>query len=529
MLLRRSSAVVVILLSVLSFGSCLFPERVKLEVVVETCASLLEQLESPLVSKIVLKKSLICNWRRLEKSKRQIRIKHRVEISSEHQKEFITLEVSSQGHPAILVSKGGQLIVNRVVLETDGGRLDPKHTIDAFEVERGGSVQIMNSMLLFQSSQSRAGGAFPAGADASATQTGLEQTVFLEKSTFGSERVILCRSVLGYKNQNVNSIAETLLQASKPVRWCSQVSKTVVVFSQEVDVVALAAGIGLLALFFTSFQVVFGVKWRRHCFQIKEQGGIELKEEEEGEGTQEPLLSQLVSSGSEESINYFCGSLSDDNKAGNSTAEIPTTKNKGNENSPDIGQGLLLELESVLGHGKYTRVYKGSYYGTPVAVKVSERIGSKKQAVNEPLEVKILRHLRHPNLVGFVTSVKHVPSQDTSISKQQQQQASISSPRGTKFCYQTFIVMEYCDRGNLYEAIKQCRVQPTNCVTQSVRMTNECVIHCAVEISRAMEKVHCKRVVHRALHPKNVLLQTSANDPRGFTCKVHYIFALMVF
>eukprot|EP00210_Caulerpa_lentillifera_P001390 g1337.t1 len=536
MLSRRNFAALVVLLSFLfSVVSCSFPDKVKLEVVVENCMSLLEHLQSPLVSKIILKQNLICDWTgndggagKSRKFQQQIRIKHKIEISSRKQQiDFLTIKVFSQGVvPAILVSKGGQLSVNRIILELENQRFQSNYKINTFAVEQGGKVQIMNSMILFQSNTNQAQGVFKPEANSPAPSSmELDKTVFLDKSKLLSENVILCRSILGYKNhQSVNSIAWKLLQSLKPVKACLTESETGIVFNQGTHVVAIAARIGLLALFFTSFQVLFGVIWRRlQCPTDKEKA----KEEQEEEINQEQSIANGI--GLQQSSTCFHG-ISESNKSrnrGSSAAEIPKIKNKGNEASPDIGQGLLLELESVLGQGKCTRVFKGSYYGKAVAVKVTERIGSRKQAVSEPLEVKILRHLRHPNVVGFITSVKYVPYQDSSpcssscsMTTPLQSHHFPSSPRGTKFCYQTFLVMEYCDRGTLYEAIKQCRVQPTNSATQFVGMTMECVIHCAIDISRAMERVHFKRVVHRALHPKNILLQSNIGDPRGFICKV---------
>lgn len=167
-----------------------------------------------------------------------------------------------------------------------------------------------------------------------------------------------------------------------------------------------------------------------------------------------------------------------------------------------IGGELLLDLDVPLYEGKRSKVYRGTYCQKSVAVKVSRRAGSSTDASKEPTEVKYLKLLHHPNVVALVMSGSYVPSHMHSRLRQ----------RSSGIPYETFIVMEYCDRGTLHQAIKKQQFSESLGLDQ--------VITCALEIAQAMAHMHSKRIIHGALNTKHILLQSHSMDPRGFVCKV---------
>ncbi|KAK9918409.1 hypothetical protein WJX75_003945 [Coccomyxa subellipsoidea] len=77
----------------------------------------------------------------------------------------------------------------------------------------------------------------------------------------------------------------------------------------------------------------------------------------------------------------------------------------------------------------------------------------------------------------------------------------------------TLLVMEYADQRSLHTSI--CRGR--------LKGELEAILLCARDVASGMAYLHSKGVVHADLKPANILLKSahaSADDPRGFTCKI---------
>ncbi|PRW58787.1 kinase isoform B [Chlorella sorokiniana] len=166
-----------------------------------------------------------------------------------------------------------------------------------------------------------------------------------------------------------------------------------------------------------------------------------------------------------------------------------------------------LEVGELLGRGAYGRVYKGRWNGAIVAVKVVEHsvaangqpsccahggceaCGSNALA-REPL---LCMSVSHPNCV---TTYKLLLS------------VEVADPYGPLEAglYETWMVLEYCDRGSLADALAECR--------------KVAVLLCLLDVASGMSYLHSLGIVHGDLKPANLLLKGVRNSVRGFQCKL---------
>ena len=211
-----------------------------------------------------------------------------------------------------------------------------------------------------------------------------------------------------------------------------------------------------------------------------------------------------------------------------------------------------LELENIefsasLGRGAFGKVYRGEYAGIPLAIKVLDHDGAGLSHGDEPLETYLSRNTDHPNVVKtFVNETRRCQSfapttMTTSIFRTPpgalSQTATTAEQRGsssgdsddefsymaramgtteTEDNYRTWIVMEFCDRGSLDQAIKnKVFFQDGHVLQPKIRF----MLLTALDIASAMIYLHKQNIVHGDLKSQNVLLSRSEVDERGFTCK----------
>eukprot|EP00803_Ostreobium_quekettii_P001088 evm.model.scf_880.2 EVM.evm.TU.scf_880.2 scf_880:5499-9600(+) len=194
-----------------------------------------------------------------------------------------------------------------------------------------------------------------------------------------------------------------------------------------------------------------------------------------------------------------------------------------------------VELGKRLGRGKFGSVYKCSYKGVAVAVKVVDHRGEGLQPeTGEPLEADLCKQMHHVNVLTtylyktvrfdnlFASTHNTWNMQTTNMS------GSFMDSHGNTFShlesvqnlmdkkgYRTFIVMEYCNGGSLLRGINAGAffTQETGPFVMRALLT-------ALDVARGMSFLHDMCIVHGDLRPESCLVRSEPSDKKGFVCKV---------
>ncbi|KAG6525771.1 serine/threonine-protein kinase STY13-like [Zingiber officinale] len=183
------------------------------------------------------------------------------------------------------------------------------------------------------------------------------------------------------------------------------------------------------------------------------------------------------------------------------------TKGKGGSKRPkeeweiDLSK---LEIRYVIAQGTYGTVYRGSYDGQDVAVKVLDwgEDGMATEAETASLrasfqqEVAVWHKLDHPNVTKFVgasmgTTDLKIPTKNSSSSE------SFSHP--ARACC---VVVEYLPGGTLKQYLFKNRRR---------KLPYEIVVQVALDLSRGLSYLHSKKIVHRDVKTENMLLDAERN------------------
>ncbi|KAL3147321.1 hypothetical protein ABBQ32_002806 [Trebouxia sp. C0010 RCD-2024] len=165
-------------------------------------------------------------------------------------------------------------------------------------------------------------------------------------------------------------------------------------------------------------------------------------------------------------------------------------------------EGLL--LGSLVGKGSFGRVYRGLWKGQLVGVKVIRDIHRLKlDPYGEPMEVLLTRDLKHPSVMKTISHAWWKARDRGGLSGEQQ-------------CW---MILEYCDRGSIMDAVQQGWFRTSRSPTAGVADLRT-VAMTALEIASAMAFLHSKSIVHGDLSGGNVMLTSSPINPHGFQAKV---------
>jgi len=200
-----------------------------------------------------------------------------------------------------------------------------------------------------------------------------------------------------------------------------------------------------------------------------------------------------------------------------------------------------VEVGTLLGRGGFGKVYKGTWKGTTVAIKVIEH--GERLMENElklPFEAYLSKHISHPNVVQ--TFLIHTRQQDSphgvtvdtmdlneSVSRPVGDKSSLMSTHdifsnmakgsvgneGSEL-FETWLVLEYCDRGSLAKAVRKGLLSHQ----KTMKPIMDHVLLSALDVANAMNYLHSLGITHGDLKADNVLLKSASTDRRGFFCKV---------
>ncbi|KAK9808405.1 hypothetical protein WJX73_001070 [Symbiochloris irregularis] len=179
----------------------------------------------------------------------------------------------------------------------------------------------------------------------------------------------------------------------------------------------------------------------------------------------------------------------------------------------EAAQLAQLEIGDLLGYGSYGRVFKGVWHGAMVAVKQVEMQVLEGQP--EPtLESVRNVNLSHPNIVHtyhILSTIREQARPHFDLEQEQDEappEASSSSAMGRKrSTKEVTLVLEYCDKGSLEQAIDCGWFHHRDLSRPNMART----LQSLRDIACGANYLHAAGVLHGDLKPANVLLQS-----RGF-------------
>lgn len=129
-----------------------------------------------------------------------------------------------------------------------------------------------------------------------------------------------------------------------------------------------------------------------------------------------------------------------------------------------------LHIETKIASGSFSNLYRGFYCGQEVAIKILKDIQDDSTQYQEFIqEVSIMRKVRHKNVVQFIGACTRKPN----------------------LC----IVFEYMSGGSVYDYIRR-----------EGQLKYPLVLKVAVEVSKGMDYLHQRKIIHRDLKAANLLL-----------------------
>ncbi|KAK9843847.1 hypothetical protein WJX84_006057 [Apatococcus fuscideae] len=201
-------------------------------------------------------------------------------------------------------------------------------------------------------------------------------------------------------------------------------------------------------------------------------------------------------------------------------------------------------LGPLLGQGSFGRVYRGIWNGAQVAIKVIQSlttpykpkvghgsadsfengVARAPNTVAGSIESMMSVDLAHPNIVQTFKSTSRAMMEPPSADRTGATGSFATQPRegsqpDAKFT-ETWLVLEFCDRGCLQEAIDRGMFCNSEDQFGRARPHLPYIRATGREIASAMSYLHSLDILHGDLSGGNILLASSDIDDRRFTAKV---------
>ncbi|KAK9916182.1 hypothetical protein WJX75_009766 [Coccomyxa subellipsoidea] len=170
-----------------------------------------------------------------------------------------------------------------------------------------------------------------------------------------------------------------------------------------------------------------------------------------------------------------------------------------------------LRLGPQLGKGSYGKVYRGTWQGKRVAVKVVDDAEKVQMQDGKPMEAALTEGLTHPAICRLYAHALRSHSRTSS-------DAWARENNGGREPDEIWLLLEYCDKGSVQEAVDKgwFRMKPTIDAQPNMSV----ILSTAAEIADAMHFLHSKGVMHGDLTGGNVLLSSSTDNRHKFCAKV---------
>lgn len=186
-----------------------------------------------------------------------------------------------------------------------------------------------------------------------------------------------------------------------------------------------------------------------------------------------------------------------------------------------------LQLSELIGRGAFGSVYKGCWKGQAAAIKVVEHDDGLLGEGDE-LDLLAAEFVATSQLDTSGSSING----NTAVIMEAAISSAVMHPHVVQtYDYQTrssslsggqetFVVMEWCDRGSLESAVSDgvFHLHQTDRWHQQANMPLICAT--LLDISAGMAYLHKMHILHCDLKLRNALLKSSQDDWRGFTVKV---------
>ncbi|KAF8056373.1 serine/threonine-protein kinase [Scenedesmus sp. PABB004] len=192
-----------------------------------------------------------------------------------------------------------------------------------------------------------------------------------------------------------------------------------------------------------------------------------------------------------------------------------------------------LELHTVLGKGGFSTVYAGSWQGSRTAVKVmrvphDDKLGI---PIKSAMEMATLSTLRHPNIVNTYAcltdmveerrrsrgSSGHASSGALNICFRKARPADLGDASRDTY---NIVVMERCDRGNLWTAVRHGQLLHKQLPDGRLKINMRLLYTVLLDVAGALAYMHSCGVVHCDIKAENVLLHTASGRGCGFVAKL---------